>query len=471
MVRRKKPVVLAIVVALSLMITGCKASLYEKHKSEYTPVTAVDATEFEVLTSLVSKATAISNISESETYDGLYIYKDGSTRYVLFDTTSIVVAVGPTEFAFKGNETEETLEAHSIENVWMKGTDGSFKYKSTSSGNVYKIVAEVDAQYALTPTQYCTLHGMMASVSDGNTEYSMFAGAVGEEMTSSQKKSVEHMIKSLRLKAIDASSPEEDVESNIDNDVNTPAAKEQTDVEENNAEESTSEQNPPESSEIPDEVEEENATEETEENTEEPEEQTDANDQPDAEEQPVDNTSEKEPSKAIAAKPEGYNIKPKQSTAFTPLSIDEWGVGSVMKGDYTMDFSAVHIDNIYTGEEATRLIEANGGRKTEPKEGTSFVVAEYTTDVSCKDAYLDIRFCGVDGEKLVQRGISYTQRTYDMLDSETKDTTSHQVVTYSKRYVYYEVPTGCKEYLLSFGYRIPGYTDQLESANYLIKTT
>lgn len=484
MVKIRRPVVLSVIIMASMLFTGCKSSLYEKHKSEYTPVTAVEAAEFEVLTSLSSKATAISNIADSETYDGLYIYKDGSTKYVLFDTTSIVIAVGPTEFGFPGNESEETLEAHSVENVWMKGIDGEFEYDKSASGNAYKIMAEVDAQYALTPTQYCTLHGIMASVSNGEIEYSIFAGAVGDKMTKDQQKIVEHTVKSFRLKEGVSNTPEEsrDVE---------PAAKETTAniQEEQPAEEEVIKDVEPEDTA---EVAEENTKDASEEGKTEEQATTGAEsktkDKPEEdaatektitsvesdenETQTETETPEetKEDPKPEAAVPEGYRVDPKQSTAFTPLKVGEWGVGSVMKADYSMDFTAVYIDNIYTGEDATKLIKDNSGRKTTPKEGTSFVVVEYTTDVSSKEGYLDIRFCGVDGEKLVQRGISYTQRTYDMLDGEKESKDAHNLTTYTKRYAYYEVPTGCKEYLLSFGYRIPGLEDQLEAANYLIKT-
>jgi len=107
------------------------------------------------------------------------------------------------------------------------------------------------------------------------------------------------------------------------------------------------------------------------------------------------------------------------------------------------------------------------GKYKQPREGTSFVVVEYSTNVSAENGYVDLRFCGVDGERLKLRGISYTTRSYDLYNSEELGT-QYDVPTFTHRYAYYEVPTGCKEYMLVFGLHCDSLPDS-PTANYLIK--
>ena len=104
----KKYKIIAFTIALAMTLTGCGSDVYDGPEQNYTEVTSVKSTTFEVPANLLLEATAISSISDSEEYNGLYVYKDGKSKYVLFNTQSIVVACGPTKFNFKGNENVET---------------------------------------------------------------------------------------------------------------------------------------------------------------------------------------------------------------------------------------------------------------------------------------------------------------------------------------------------------------------------
>ncbi len=508
--RRKNISIISLITAITMALTGCGSSVYEKSKSDYTQVSTVKAASFEVPTTFVSKATAISTISENEEYDGLYIFKDGATKYVMFDTSLIVIACGKTDFGFKGNETEETLEAKSIEGVWL--SSDKFNYSKDEDDGIYKIVADdLDAEYSLTKTQYCKLKGSMASISDGKTEYSIFAGAVisdeDDSLDSEQEKIIKHVVRSFRMN--DAEEMVEPVtEENEDNETdktdstedNKPEVEVTEEIQEDIAEEGvqTEEETPEEEADASQAVDEVETTEETEETediaspeseedmvitvesdttddevSEETvsEEENDEADQTEPTEEDSVDDSDEEPETIVeeAAQEDDWElveINPLKSTVYKPLTIGQWGMAGCITADGEQTVVDIRVDNIITGKDATKLIKQYNGRKSTPLEGTSFVVVEYTTDSSEKDAYVNLRFCGVDGERLKLRGVSYTTRSYD-LDNTEEMQAEYTVPTYAHRYAYYEVPTGCKEYLLVFGEHIKEMED-IPTANYLI---
>ena len=62
------------------------------------------------------------------------------------------------------------------------------------------------------------------------------------------------------------------------------------------------------------------------------------------------------------------------------------------------------------------------------------------------EAYIDVSLQGDDRKNLKFRGITYSQRGYDIYNlSETKGNVM------GKLYCYYAVPNGCYQYSLGFG--------------------
>ena len=74
-------------------------------------------------------------------------------------------------------------------------------------------------------------------------------------------------------------------------------------------------------------------------------------------------------------------------------------------------------------------------------------VLEYSTEKSplADDGYVNIKLRGNDGNNLIFEGMTYTQRTYDYFDE------IQEGEVYTRCYCFYEVPKGCREYLLEFG--------------------
>ncbi len=146
-----------------------------------------------------------------------------------------------------------------------------------------------------------------------------------------------------------------------------------------------------------------------------------------------------------------YEVLPIPSSFLMPIQLDEWGLASIQTSNGRIDTAKVRIDSIYVGADAEELIADYHGRKQQPSEGTKFVVVEYSSTSSALEGYLDVRFCGLDGSKLKYDGNEYSQRTYDMLDAEVLDDDTYCEPVFAHRYVYFEVPRGCNEYMLVFG--------------------
>lgn len=457
-----KALLVALMYAVTITSTGC-GSLYENTgKKDYTTVENVTGIKFDVPTPFVNEATAISMISETETYDGLCVYQTSNENYILFNIESVVISCAKTNFGFKGKEKEETLEKKSVNGVWMKTE--KFSSSHSEKDGIYKIYSQVDASYSVTPKQYCDMKGYMASVTNGKNEYTIFAGAVTSELTKDQKETLGHIVKSLAFteegNAMESKKVEETDEKNPAADTKTGAKTEKAEGKSEPKADDTEvtisvEEKPTESTEETEVKEEKPFTKEKEETKKESNDtksattkKDEANDntKTDATKNVTNDTNEDGLIPMTEAIKEIF--QPKSSSVYTPLSQGEWGTTTGMY-DNVYGYMDVRLDNIYRGDDAKALVSELDGRKATPTEGTSFEVAEFTTDVSRANAYLDVRFCGVDGTRLKLRGISYTTRTYD-LDTETSGM-EVGIPVYTKQYVYYEVPTGCKEYMLDFG--------------------
>ena len=147
-------------------------------------------------------------------------------------------------------------------------------------------------------------------------------------------------------------------------------------------------------------------------------------------------------------------LQPRTSSLTASLSQGQWG-RTTARVDNTYGLLDVSLDHVYTGKDAKELIKKLGGRKSVPTEGTAFEVAEFSTDASLENAYMDVRLYGMSGGRLEINGSSYTTRTYDL---ESQEESSDMKLIYKKHYVYYEVPIGCDEYLLDFGSHITADT-------------
>ena len=484
---KAKRIALALILSLIMIATtGCGSKLYENSKDGFTQVTNVQGVSFEVSSSWSQSATAIFTINEDDTYDGLYVKKTDNS-YLLFDMQNILIAVGQTNFDFDGNENIDTLTSDDINNVWLSTDDKKLSYESGTKDGVYKIIADAKADYSVTPTQYATFLGYVASVKSGDTEYSMFVGAMttSSSLSKTQEELCSHVAKSFKLtgeatveNATEENADENNEEVEKDESLQNDPSEEFVEVENTEIEEPTeeiseevTESSESDSEEITDEKTEEIVVESDEEDeTSEESEKVDVETNGSEESTEVAETekksSESEPTTTNTAATTFSVSDAKESSTYNPLSIGEAGTFFLFEG--TTNIAAVRTDAIYTGTEAERLILTYGGRKTTPSVGTEFVVLEYSSTVDPREVYIDCKFLGADGENLNYLGVAYPSKCYDMYENITvKDG------IYTKIYLYYEVPVGTREYLLKFGANVGekslGTGDSI-TANYIVDT-
>lgn len=449
---KKKLLSICLWIAMVGCLTGCgKGSVYVAHDNDYTQITSVQGVSFDMPSYMLSQATAISAIFQNEEYSGAYVYRDGESKYIMFDMEQIVVACGVTDFNFQGNENEETLESDDIEGVWMSKSGEKFSYDKDDSDGIYKIVADVNAEFSVTPNQYGEYTGKMASINAEGQEWSIFAGAKtnGTELSKSQDKIITHIVKSFEA-AQNLSLIFPDTETTSTEVITIPETEElfpeQTEVAESETE-TEIEMEPETGTEEDVPKEEETSKEETE-----PEEEVTSTENTNPEEEGAGAISE-EGNSVPAEEPEEKPLDPvltgKLSDIYNPIGLGEWSNASGQNAYGELENGYVRIDSVITGKEAADFVQKYGEYKDTAMDGTAFEVVEYSTTINPERAYLDVRFEGVDGERLKLRGVSYTTRTYDVLSLvEEKDG------VYTKLYAYYEVPTGCKEYLLETGLQI-----------------
>ena len=129
----------------------------------------------------------------------------------------------------------------------------------------------------------------------------------------------------------------------------------------------------------------------------------------------------------------------KASTCDSPLYIGEVGCCYALNTIGDLDVAVVSLNNIYTDTQALNIVKSKHGRKESPKAGTHFEVAEIETSLDPAKDYIDVKFQGLDGKRLVYNDTSYTTRCYDL------EPDGYTI------WVYYEVPDGCEVYNLQIG--------------------
>lgn len=188
----------------ALLLSGC-GSVYDNSKNGYTKVTSVKGVEFEMPETFLSKTTTLSSIDKNGDYaKGTYLYKDGSSEYMLFNIEEAVIAVEMgTKFNLKeAEDVGRTITSTSVKGVWLTGQKEKITYKINETDEIYKIVADVVGNVSVTPELYGKYIGYFASVQYGGYECSIFAGVKvpdGGKMSAKQKEILSHIIKSFRI--------------------------------------------------------------------------------------------------------------------------------------------------------------------------------------------------------------------------------------------------------------------------------
>ena len=508
----------SIALVFVMLLTACGTELYTEGNDEgYTLVKDVDGVSFGVVSSVVRNATAITSISETMSFerDQTYLYKNGESDYLMFNISSLVLAVqkGTSFNLAQAEDKTEAVTSNNVMGIWFDLPKDKLDYSDNTADGTYKFMATVNGEVSVTSELYGDFAGKLVIINDGTEEWSLFVGSRGDDFSDfsdEMKDALNYMAASLQKadtaevekqsavdiggdEQVDTSESTEEVIVDVPSEEITDADDEKTENATETAEEDISLDEPAdvtdkeESEDQEDEVEiveeEEPSEPETDDSSEEevPEENEDSDDADKPEEEaeepaeaPEEDIVEEEVEKEqevgeeeeaeVEVESESAldkrglpivlnNQKETQkddttiyeSSIYDMLRLSKWGYLDV-KNKRDIETISAKISELKTGEEAVLLIKDAISSANVPYEyfsarpGTSWHVVKVTEgEGNASNHYIDVRIVGVDGNKLNYRGIKYSSRTYNITISD------------KEKYVYYEVPNGCAEYVLECG--------------------
>ena len=425
--------------------TGCgsKKDVYQAHKSGYKEMESIDGVTFDVPENALSLATAVTSISEDMDFDpaNVYLYKDGKSQYLLFSMDSMVIAIQKgTRFQIKNADDKETaLKNEKLMNIWFDKEGNNFEYRE-SEKNGYKMIGKVVAQVSVTDELYNDFVGELA-VLDRDEEWSLFIGAPGntyDDLSKKQKEMIEHVSGSLALSESNSMEPSEQ------QDAETAETETISEVEDASERESPN---------VKEDSKTEIMTEEAKEIKKEKVEKVEKVEKKENKENKENKEKEKKETIKVNNQEKIAHVTDtaSESSIYNMLHIGEMGKAMALNAAGS-EFTIVNItiDRLFTEEDAVSFIksglEESGEQYQEPPAGCTWNVIEYSIDTPIEEAYVNIKLKGLDGEKMKYRGISYSQRTFDIFSKMIKAGTR-----YTKLYCYYAVPNGCNEYMLECG--------------------
>lgn len=495
---RKGTIVFFAVMLAFLGGCGKNKELYDEGRDGYTTITAVDGISFDVMSEAARNGTAITNISEDMSFepDQTYVFKDGSTQYFIFRMDSIVfVAEKGTDFGlYEAEDKLSAVQNGNIMGIYFTSPRKKLDFVEDEKNGVYKLSATVTAQVAVTSSLYNDFAGRLCYLYNGDTEWTLFVGSIGNDFHELKKESqdvITYMAASMKLcdtpeeqpqkePAVSIGGEEESTEmpvsvsdNNADIIAESPDISAEEAVVSSRSDPETTEMNGSGDAETAEDADQpadpENDTDdmlpqtpveviEVEEIEETPagEESTDKEqDSDEAQQNITENAALPENVSANKATVKADNQKKAkasedgtvyQSDIYSQISLGEKAYATALMSKDGFGRVEVCADRILVGEEAQEVIRNayNGkavyGNYFDPPEGCSWHVLHYSvafpTDQSC---YLNVKLRGMDGEDLKYRGITYPHRAYDIKVSETEF------------YAFYAVPNGCPEYVLEIG--------------------
>lgn len=509
---------------IALFINGssnAKAEPKQQTNTNYKTINDVAGVSFYINETIANKATAISEISEKIDVEPnlFYVYKDGKSKYLLFCLNSIIVAVEKdTSFHFSEYENKkDAISNSSVSGIWFEQNGNKFVGEEKGS----KYIANVNAGLVITNDIYNDYVGQLAVLSDGETEWAIFAGVPGttkfKDLPDDTKKGIQNIVQSLSLSDYVEEIPTESyavvigtgetekvdlVEETVEpteeeipeepDTVKQPGETLETEIietEENVEATETAENEIPS---VEENAEEENAVSEENESEENKDIENREEESLIVEEEAPDEPVKEEESSAQETKPSVETPQKKviqlnnqkkienkaddrayTSDVYSMLKVRDNGI--IKEYNYetrTFETPIIRIQKIITGKAAENIIKeycenAKAYNYFEAPEGCSWQVAEYYLSYQGCNAepYIDIKMKGIDGNPLKFRGISYSQRTYDIF-YKAENTGNF----YGPYYCYYAVPNGCVEYALECGTgNISSDIEENNAAYYLIR--
>lgn len=454
-------------------------------EGDFRTIHEVQGVSFGINSSIINKATAVSEISEKIDIDPslLYVYKDGKDNYILFGLNSIVVAVEKgTHFPLHKDMTELDIEESSVCGIWFEKNGLKLQADYTSDS----VTFNANGGLNISNNTYSDYVGKLRILSDGETQWAIFCGIPGTEkyknLTDSQKNGIETIVNSLQFSDYVAPVNDEVYAVTIDNSVPvTDVAVAETVTEEPTTEETVSEEESTSSETEAESQPEDKGTEIVVEEPSEsdiPEETSDAaseelSDTPAEDSIEPESTEEstepayvkekeeeiKEKGSAVSMDNQKVVMNKKNNEAYSSdiysmLSLKDNGIISeydIKSKQIVMPI--INVSRIYKGKTAVEMIkqyckDTGYYEYFDAPVGCEWHIAEY--NILYKDCptkpYINIKLRGIDGNNIIYKGIGYSKRTYDMFNKA-----SWHGDYYGTCYCFYAVPIGVREYALECG--------------------
>ena len=366
----------------------------------FTQIDAVQGVSFFVNSSFIDKATAVTQVSDSVSFqkNQYYSYKNGIDKYLLFNMENLIVAAQKgTDFGIAdAADKPYALQNASLLNIWF--TQGSKKFDTKTEDGVTTTIA--NAGVSINSKTYGDFCGKLVNIYQDGEEWSLYVGVPGaryDKLSDAAHDGIDTIISTFRF-GNNAALLSQDVYAVSLSGDGTKQQVETTEV-----------------------------------------------------------VSEDDDSLNLSNQsivPEKDEDKAYTSTPYNMLLIGDLGLLSAFN-DYQVLYEEpiVRPTAVYRGNEAVDIIKdfcSTTGQYEyfDAPEGSQWEVLEYDLNFkNCSnDDYVNVKLKGLDGEALKYRGIKYTPRSYDMTYKveEDGDWNNHY-------YSYYAVPNGCYEYCLEIG--------------------
>ena len=464
-----KRIALMLVAAMLVLMTGCgKSGDVYAEPTGMKVITDIPGISF-AIPGMVAQATAITSISDNMEFprNTTFAYKDGVSKYILFNMENIVILVEKgTNFGFYNFSDEEKVNGLSqspIIGTWMTQDGKKFTFSEAADDTSYKTIADVVAGVTITTDIFDDFKGKLAVISDGTTEYAMFIGApisIYDSIGKDGEDMIDLAAKSLKLHNSAQAPVEYDY---VDGDPAEEVLEEEPLVEEATPEEAVSEETTQEEQTV-EEVAEEVVVEETEETVEPVAEETTPEETAEVvEEQIVEETFDEEVMEPVdeSAGLAGLGLSNQrkisrpnmfsESDIYTALNVTEGGILDAMLANDQKAEMKVNITSVYTGKEVNDILAEYGATEGSlygpwpAPTGCRWDAIEYDIEGD-PEAYVNIKLRGLDGDTLYWNGIGYSKVTFDLDHKMSNDGGKRTGMI-----CYYPVPANCYDYMLEIG--------------------
>ena len=420
-IKKFLPIIIAAIVVISLVA----GYFYVKSKStssvsasDYRLVTEVPGCEFEIDKTRIDTSTAVTEISKQINFLDYetYSFKNGTDLFIMFNMKRyVIVAKKGTSFNFSKKELSESLKENNLQGIWFSPIE---KEKVKKTGNKYTV--KVNAEVVITSTLYNDFVGELTTFEKDGEEWALFAGYLNPE-----DKEIVDMVEYV-AKTFTPSEEYQvvrpDFTVNVETDQVTSVANEVVDVPVQITEDHNVDQ-------ITEEIKETNT-----ENTEE------------TEEKPTDSLSASANKREIVAdETTAYS-----SSIYSMLPVGSIGYMDILNEDVgKMEPAYIRITKVYSEEEAMNMVRSYSERTGKtiydsfeiPNNCHLEALAYDIRYTSQTQSYIDLRLVSLDGDTFRHRGMTYSNKTYDIPEEITLEND-----WYSGNIVFYVIPNGCTEY-------------------------